>query len=159
MAQRAETPNPHMQTDMPYYSTDDLLRSYAVANNKADEAAHRVWKRALEDIEMSFVEGCSNLSFEVLRDAVVNHNREPLEGLLWGVCDTSPWVLIPHRAKAVKVGGLAAEQFEPFAMWEGRDHSLQDVVCGALVAVMRPQIHELASAALERRVAWAMQYR
>ena len=146
-----------MQTDMSYTSTDDLLRSYAVANNKADEAAYRVWKRAVKDIEMSFVEGCSNLSFEVLRDAVVNH--KPLAGLLWGVCDTSPWVMIPHRARAVKVGGLAAEEFEPFAEWEGRGHSLRDLVCGALVAVMRPRIQELASAALERRIAWAMQYR
>jgi len=147
-----------MQTDMSYTSTDDLLRSYAIANNKADEAASRVWKRALEDIEMSFVEGCSNLSFEVLRDAVVNHNRKPLEGLLWGVCDTSPWVIIPHRARAVHVGGLASEEFQPFEDSEGRG-SVQDLVCGALVARMRPQIHELASAALERRVAWAMQYR
>jgi len=148
-----------MQTDMSYTSTDDLLRSYAIAKSKLADEASRVWKRALEDIEMSFVEGCSNLTFEVLRDAVVNGNREPLEGLLWGVCDTSPWVIIPHRARAVQAGGTAMEEFEPFAESEVRGRSLQDLVCGALVAVMRPQIHELASAALERRIAWAMQYR
>lgn len=149
--------NPYMQTDMSYTSTDALLRSYAIAKNKADAAAAPVWKRAVEDIEMSFVEALSSLDFDTLREAVKGHDKSVLDALLWSVCDTTPWVIIPHRARAVREGGLAMEEYGAFEGPKGR--TLEEKVAGALYAVLRPHLQTLAQASLERRISWAMQYR
>lgn len=142
---------------MSYKSTDSLLRSYAIAKSKADEAAAPVWMRAKQDIEMSFVEALSSLDFDTLREAVKGDDKSVLDALLGSVCDTSPWVIIPHRAKAVRVGGLAMEEYAPFEGAPGR--TLEERVAGALYAAVHPLVQTIAHSALERRIAWAMQYR
>jgi hypothetical protein len=142
---------------MSYISTESLLRSYAVANSKADEEASRVWKRAVEDIEMSFVECLTHWSFDTLRKAVKGEDEDVLGNALWSVCDTSPWVIIPHRAKAVQVGGLACEEYGAFEGPNGL--TLEEKVAGALYSVVHPHVQTIAESALERRISWAMQNR
>lgn len=150
--------NPHMQTDtMSYTSTTDLIRSYTVAKGELAGAAAQVWIRAVEDTELSFVEGLSGMDFNTLRDAVKLNDKSALGALLWSVCDTSPWVIIPHRARAVREGGLAMEEYGAFEGPKGR--TLEEKVAGALYAVVRPKVQTIAQASLERRISWAMQNR
>jgi hypothetical protein len=142
---------------MSYKSTDSLLRSYASATAKAEAAAMPVWMRAKQDIEMSFVEALSSLSFDTLREAVKGDDKSVLDALLGDVCDTSPWVIIPLRAKAVQVGGLACEEYGAFEGPKGR--TLEEKVAGALYAAVHPLVQTIAHSALERRISWAMRNR
>jgi hypothetical protein len=149
--------NPYMQTDMSYTSTHDLIRAYTVAKSELCGAAAQVWIRATEDIEMSFVEGLSDLDFDTLRKAVKGEDESPLDALLGSVCDTSPWVIIPHRARAVREGAFAMEEYGAFEGAPGR--TLEEKVAGALYAYVHPKVQTIAQAALERRISWAMQNR
>ena len=149
--------NPYMQTDMSYISTDDLIRSYALAKSELTGAAAQVWIRATEDIEMSFIEGLSDWDFDTLRKAVKGEDEDLLGNHLWSVCDTSPWVIIPHRARAVREGAFAMEEYGAFEGPKGR--TLEEKVHGALYAYVHPKVQTIAQAALERRISWAMQNR